>query len=74
MSITRTQPIIKIGTSKGITLPAKDLKKLGLKEGDEVEITYKPLEKVDKHTLEVVEITQKLIKRHKKALDNLSQR
>ena len=37
MTITTTQKIIKIGSSKGVTLPAKQLQELEVKEGDEVE-------------------------------------
>ena len=39
MTITTTQKIIKIGTSRGVTLPAKELKALGVSEGAEVRVT-----------------------------------
>ncbi len=39
MSITTTQKIIKIGTSKGITVPTKELRRLGAEVGDEIKIT-----------------------------------
>ncbi len=45
MSITTTRSIIDIGTSKGITLPAKELKRLGLDAGDEVKVTITVLDK-----------------------------
>ena len=38
MTITTIQKVIKIGTSRGVTLPAKELARLGVKEGEEVEI------------------------------------
>lgn len=38
MTITTTQKLIKIGTSQGVTLPAKDLKALGVMPGEELEI------------------------------------
>jgi antitoxin component of MazEF toxin-antitoxin module len=70
--------IIKIGDSAGITLPAKELKRAGLKPGDAITYSYESIATdqaaADAHTVEVVELTQKLIARHKKALDNLSQR
>ena len=73
MTITTTQKVIKVGTSLGVTIPAKEVRRLGAKKGDELIASYqKP--KVDQHTLEVVSVTQNLIKRHKKALKNLSQR
>jgi len=39
MTVTTTQKIIKIGTSRGATLPAKELKRLGVEVGDEVKLT-----------------------------------
>lgn len=44
MTITTIQKIIKIGDSAGITLPAKDLKRAGLKPGQEVEVSFKSVE------------------------------
>lgn len=41
MTITTTQKIIKIGTSKGVTIPAKDLKALGVDVGDELELVVR---------------------------------
>lgn len=73
MTIRTTQKVITIGTSLGVTIPAKEARRLGVKKGEELIVSYqKP--KVDQHTLEVVFVTQNLIKRHKKALKNLSQR
>jgi antitoxin component of MazEF toxin-antitoxin module len=43
MTITTTQKVIKIGTSKGTTLPAKELKRLGVEVGDEIKITIEPV-------------------------------
>lgn len=74
MTINTVQKIIKIGSSAGVTLPAKDLKHAGFSVGTDVRITVEPIENVNEHTAEVVELTQKLIARHKKALKNLSQR
>lgn len=42
MTITTTQKIIKIGTSRGVTIPAKQLLELQLTEGDEVRVTVEP--------------------------------
>lgn len=39
MIMTTIQKIIKIGSSKGVTLPAKQLRQLGVDSGDEVRIT-----------------------------------
>ncbi len=45
MTITTTQKIIKIGTSRGVTLPAKQLKALGVREGSEVKITVEAIQR-----------------------------
>lgn len=73
MTITTTQKVIKVGDSLAVTIPAKDVRRLGLAKGDELKVQFEKLA-TDGHKVEVVELTQKLIKRHKKALDNLSQR
>jgi len=41
MIITTTQKIIKIGDSAGVTIPAKELRRAGLKPGDEVVFSIK---------------------------------
>ena len=42
MTHTTIQNTIKIGTSTGVTLPAKEFKRMGLKVGDPVKITFEP--------------------------------
>ena len=75
MTFQATQKIIKVGSSGAVTIPVKDMRRMGVKFGDELNISYEPaVERVDNHTVEVVELTQKLIERHKTALKNLSQR
>jgi len=74
MTVTTTKKVIKIGSSAGVTIPAEDLKRMGITFGDELRVSFEPVDTPDKHTVEVVELTQKLIRRHKKALINLSQR
>lgn len=74
MTIKSIQKVIKVGTSAGVTIPAKDFAHMGLKVGDDIEVTFKKIENPEVHTEEVVAITQKLIKRHEQALKNLSQR
>lgn len=76
MTIRSIQKVIKIGSSAGVTIPANDFRHLDVNFGDDVEVTIRPLKKAASHahTEEVVAITQKLIKRHNKALQNLSKR
>jgi antitoxin component of MazEF toxin-antitoxin module len=39
------QKVIKIGSSAGVTIPKKQLDELGLRIGDDVEMTIKPANK-----------------------------
>jgi antitoxin component of MazEF toxin-antitoxin module len=41
MVITTIQKVIKIGSSRGVTLPARDLRALGIRDGDEIEVTVR---------------------------------
>ncbi len=72
--IESIQKVIKIGKSAAVTIPAKDVKRLGIQYGDEIKITYEPVIRASSDKLELVALTQKLIKRHEIALKNLSQR
>ncbi len=75
MTSTIIQNTIKVGTSTGVTLPAKELKRMGVRVGDALKITFEPVqEPVNRDRVELVELTQRLIKRHEKALKNLSER
>ena len=54
MTITTIQKVIKIGSSRGVTLPARDLRTLGIHDGDEVRLTVeqvKPIEQANKPSL-----------------------
>lgn len=73
--------IVKIGNSRGVRIPKHLLDEVGFYDNVEIvakdgEIHIKKVntQKPTPHQVEVVNITQQLIKRHQKALDNLSQR
>ncbi len=72
--IQSIQKVIKIGSSGGVTIPAKEMKRQNIKFGDEVKITIVPTNVINGDNVELVKLTQKLIKRHEQALKNLSQR
>jgi len=36
------QKVIRIGTSTGVTIPKKELQRLGIGVGDEIDIVFKP--------------------------------
>jgi len=43
--IQSIQKIIKVGDSRAVTLPARELKAAGIETGDQVQVTVKPLSK-----------------------------
>ena len=54
MTITTIQKVIKIGSSRGVTLPARDLRALGICDGDEVRLTVekvRPVKQANKPSL-----------------------
>lgn len=73
MKITTTQKVIKIGSSKGVTLPAKDLKQLDIREGDNVDIIIKKHANTSADT-EVLRTARDILDRYKEDFQNLAQR
>lgn len=73
MNMTTTRSVIDIGTSKGITLPAKELKRLGITTGDQVEVVLKVVEKPSKNK-KLEEDYAKFVDQYGDTLKNLSQR
>jgi len=77
MSITSIQKVIKIGSSAGVTLPARDLKAACISLGDQVEITVTKIQHknyTDEASPEVVKILNEFMKKYDKALKNLADR
>lgn len=73
--ITSTQKIVGIGSSDGVTLPAKELKRANIKRGDEVEITVRPIRKnVPTEDQAVIDAAKKILKDYKQDFKNLAQR
>lgn len=70
MVITTVQKIIKIGTSKGVTIPAKDLKALGADVGDEVKVTFE----LTKKKPQVLDEYAAFKEQYGETLKNLAQR
>jgi len=73
MTIRSIQKVIKIGSSTGVTLPAKDLKRAGLQPGDEVEISVQPVKPAPKPTKLDAEY-QAFKKQYGNTLKNLTDR
>jgi antitoxin component of MazEF toxin-antitoxin module len=73
MTITMTQKIIKIGSSKGSTFPAKALKNLGVDVGDEVEIVLRK-KAGNASDVEVLKAAKSILERYKTDFEHLAQR
>ena len=75
MNITTIQKVIKIGSSRGVTLPARDLRALGIRDGDEVRLTVeqvKPIKQTNKPSLR--QDYDDFKKQYGKTLKNLADR
>ncbi len=73
MVITTIQKVIKIGSSRGVTLPARDLRALGIRDGDEIEVTVrKRSEAADDN--QVLKTANSLLRRYKEDFSQLAKR
>jgi bifunctional DNA-binding transcriptional regulator/antitoxin component of YhaV-PrlF toxin-antitoxin module len=72
--IQSTQKIIKIGSSGGVTIPAKDLKRQNIAIGDEVEVIVRPIKSHDSADKDVIDSAKKILKDYRKDFDNLANR
>ena len=72
--IQSTQKVIKIGSSGGVTIPAKELKRQNIKFGDEVEVTIRPMHSSNTDDQKVVEEAKAILKTYRKDFENLSNR
>lgn len=70
--IESIQKVIKIGSSGGVTIPAKEMKRQGITFGDEVKIIIEPVadSKQDKLTKEY----DQFVKQYGQTLKNLADR
>jgi antitoxin component of MazEF toxin-antitoxin module len=72
--IQSIQKVIKIGTSGGVTIPAKELKRQNIAFGDEVEVIVRALHKINAEDQKVIESAKGILKDYKKDFDNLAKR
>ncbi len=72
--IQSTQKIIKIGSSGGVTIPAKELKRENLAFGDEVEVIVRPIHKASADDQQVLDAAKSILNTYKQDFENLSQR
>jgi antitoxin component of MazEF toxin-antitoxin module len=72
--IQSIQKVIKIGSSGGVTIPAKELKRQNIAFGDEVEVTVRPLHNTGNADEKAVTAAKKILTKYKKDFDNLAKR
>ena len=72
--IQSIQKVIKIGTSGGVTIPAKELKRQNIAFGDEVEVIVRPLHNTNDSDQKVIASAKKILTTYKKDFDNLANR
>lgn len=72
--IQSTQKVIKIGSSGGVTIPAKELKRQHIAFGDEVEVIVRPIRKVSAEDGQVISTAKKILKQYKQDFKHLAER
>ena len=73
--IKSIQKIVGIGSSDGVTLPAKELKRANLQRGDEVEVSVRPVKKNSKNEDQaVIDAAKQILKDYQEDFQNLAKR
>jgi len=72
--IHTTQKLIKIGSSKGVTIPPKDLERENATTGDMLELTARVVRKANPDDAQVIAAAKKILKDYKEDFKNLAQR
>lgn len=72
--IQSIQKVIKIGSSGGVTIPAKELKRQNIAFGDDVEVIVRPLSNISSTDAKVIKSAKKILLDYKKDFKNLAKR
>lgn len=72
--IRSIQKVIKIGSSGGVTIPAKELKRQNISFGDDVEVIVRAINTVTVKDQEVIDAAKSILQEYKKDFENLSKR
>jgi len=72
--IQSIQKVIRIGSSGGVTIPAKDLKRQNIAFGDEVEVIVRPLHNTNSEDQKVLAVAKKILSEYRKDFENLAKR
>lgn len=72
--IQSIQKVIKIGSSAGVTIPAKDLSRQKISFGDQVEVIIRPIDKISPEDHEVISTAKRILDAYKRDFQNLSKK
>jgi bifunctional DNA-binding transcriptional regulator/antitoxin component of YhaV-PrlF toxin-antitoxin module len=72
--IQSIQKVIRIGSSGGVTIPAKELKRQKIEFGDEVEVIVRPLKTSSNEDSETINAAKAILSEYKKDFINLADR
>lgn len=73
--IKTIQKIIRIGSSAGVTIPAKEMKRQNIEFGDEVEVIVRPASKTtQKADQEIIDSARKILENYRQDFENLAKR
>ncbi len=72
--IQSIQKIIKIGSSAGVTIPAKELKRQNIAFGDEVEVIIRAVKSVSSEDQVVADAAKSILQDYKKDFISLAKR
>jgi antitoxin component of MazEF toxin-antitoxin module len=72
--IQSIQKVIRIGTSGGVTIPAKELKRQKISFGDAVEVIVLPLRSTSVNDQAVISSAKKILSKYKQDFDSLAKR
>lgn len=72
--IQSIQKVIRIGSSGGVTIPAKDLKRQNIAFGDEVEVIVRPLHNTNAEDQKVLNAAKKLLNEYRQDFEHLAER
>jgi len=72
--IQSIQKVIKIGSSGGVTIPAKELKRQNIAFGDEVEVIVRPLHTTSDEDKKVLAAAKRILSDYKQDFQSLAKR
>ncbi len=72
--IKSIQKVIRIGSSGGVTIPAKEMKRQNIKFGDEVKITIEPVGTKKVEDQDLIRAARNILKEYKEDFQNLAKR